>query len=270
MYRIIEHTSIPNTILTSMDKSETQEPPQYEDAMAIPSGQAPAYDAGISASANASASSTTALGTTVTIDPTGTSVIKLPHDNHEPFYTFSTSLLQAGSFGSINVSRLDKETGESVAIYAIADEFISPLHPVRHAFRNVRVRHSTGVFAAIGLRKVVWDFITQAPIPLKDGKLDPHAKETKEGGTEGNYLVSLGGDEVGVQNNLLRFYDGKWVDEKDKVLALAREGGAECQGMPVLSVVKDLDQGMLDFLICAWCVALWKVIGKRTRRLSRS
>jgi hypothetical protein len=252
-----------------MDENEVQELPQYEDTTTIPYDQAPAYEAGTSTSASARASRT-ALGTTVTIDPTGTSVFELPLGNDKPLYTFSTSLLQAGSFGSIDVSRPDKNTGEPVAIYAIADEFISPLHPVRHAFRNVMVRHSTGVFAAIGLRKVVWDFITQAPIPLKDGKLDPKAKETKEGGTEGNYLVALGGDEVGVQENLLRFYDGKWVDGKDEVLALAREGGAECQGMPVLSVVKGLDQGMVDFLICAWCVALWKVIGKRARRHSRS
>jgi hypothetical protein len=251
-----------------MDESEVQGLPQYEDTATIPYDQAPAYEAGTSASAGAS--SRTALGTTVTIDPTGTSVIELPLGSDKPLYTFSTSLLQAGSFGSIDISRPDKNTGKPVAIYAIADEFISPLHPVRRAFRNVRVRHSTGVFAAIGLRKVVWDFITQAPIPLKDGKLDPQAKETKEGGTEGNYLVTLGGDEVGVQENLLRFCDGKWVNEKDEVLALAREGGVECQGMPVLSVVKDLDQEILDFLICAWCVALWKVIGKRARRHSRS
>jgi formate dehydrogenase maturation protein FdhE len=66
-----------------------------------------------------------------------------------------------------------------------------------------------------------------------------------------------------LQEDLLRFYDGKWVDEKDEVLALAREGGAECGGMPVLSVIKKLDQEMMDFLISAWCVTLWRDIGMR-------
>jgi len=56
------------------------------------------------------------------------------------------------------------------------------------------------------------------------------------------------------------------VSENDEVLALAREGGAYCAGMPLLSVVKYLDQGMMDFLISAWCVTLWGEVGKRARR----
>jgi hypothetical protein len=99
------------------------------------------------------------------------------------------------------------------------------LHGVRPAFRNVRVRRSTG-FTVLGVRKVLWDFVTEAPIPLKDGKIDKQATVGKTSGTAGNYLVTLDGDEVGLQKDLLRFYDGKWVDEKDEVLALATEGGA--------------------------------------------
>jgi hypothetical protein len=68
---------------------------------------------------------------------------------------------------------------------------------------------------------------------------------------------------IGVTRDLLRFSDQKWVNDKDEVLALAREGGAECEGMPVLSVIKDLDQGVMDFLISAWCVTLWGELGKR-------
>jgi hypothetical protein len=33
--------------------------------------------------------------------------------------------------------------------------------------------------------------------------------------------------------------------------------------MPVLSVIKKLDQEMMDFLISAWCLTLWRDIGKR-------
>jgi hypothetical protein len=35
--------------------------------------------------------------------------------------------------------------------------------------------------------------------------------------------------------------------------------------MPVLSVTKDLDQEMIDFLVSAWCVTLWRDVGKRAR-----
>jgi hypothetical protein len=108
----------------------------------------------------------------------------------------------------------------------------------------------------------VWDFTTEAPIPPKDGKIDVNATGGATGGTSGTYLITLGG-EIGVAKHLLRFYDEKWVDENDEVLALAREGGAECEGMPVLSVIKDLDQEMMDFLISAWCATLWNDIGKR-------
>jgi hypothetical protein len=41
------------------------------------------------------------------------------------------------------------------------------------------------------------------------------------------------------------------------VVALERDGGAEVGGMPVLSVTKDLDVEMMDFLLSAWCVTMW-------------
>jgi hypothetical protein len=59
-----------------MDKAKEHALPQYEDEVAIPYEEAPVYNA--SSSASASASSKNELGTTLTIDPTGMSIIKLP------------------------------------------------------------------------------------------------------------------------------------------------------------------------------------------------
>lgn len=67
---------------------------------------------------------------------------------------------------------------------------------------------------------------------------------------------------------MLRFYSGKCIDEDGEVIALEREGGVECKGMPVLSVTKHLGQEMMDFLVSAWCVTIWGEVGKRARRLS--
>jgi hypothetical protein len=77
-----------------------------------------------------------------------------------------------------------------------------------------------------------------------------------------------------VRKNLLQFFQGKWVAydpvEEGEVVALEREGGAECEGMPMLSFTKELDQDMMDFLVSAWCVTLWGEVGKRARRLSKT
>ncbi|KAE8444943.1 hypothetical protein EG329_014070 [Mollisiaceae sp. DMI_Dod_QoI] len=231
-----------------MDNAKEDALPEYVDEPLIPYEDAPAYEAGSSSSTG------NPLGTTLTIDPTGMSIIKLPLSNAPPSYAFSTSLLDINSFSSVKISRPDSKSGGNVAVYAIADQYISPLHRVRPPFKNVTVERSTGLFAAIGLRKTAWTFVTQLPIPPKNGK-KTDGKDTDV--TTGAYLVTLGGDEIGVQTDLLRLADGKWVDEKEEVIALAREGGADCEGMPVLSVVKDLDQEMMDFLISAWCVTLW-------------
>lgn len=244
-----------------MDRAEERTLPQYEDEAPAPYEDAPVYEAG----ASATASTKNALGTTLTIDPTGKSIIKLPLGNDLPHYTFSTSLLHVHTGSSVDICRTDKTGGKPLAVYAIAEQFISPLHSVPSRFKNVLVRNSAGVFAKIGLRKAVWDFSTQTPIPLKGGKVDWEAGAANTGANSGAFLITLSGD-VGVQHDLLQFYDGKWVDEHDEVLALAREGGAECKGMPVLSIIKDLDQEMMDFLISSWCVTLWGDVGKRAHR----
>lgn len=245
-----------------MDKAKEHALPQYEDEAAIPYEEAPVYNANSSASANASAKNE--LGTTLTIDPTGMSIIKLPLGSALPYYTFSTSLLHVYTASSVDIRRTDKNSGKPLAVYAIAEQFMSPLHSVPPRFKDILVRNSAGIFANIGLRKVVWDFSTQAPIPLKDGKVNWQAEDETTGRANGGYLIT-GSGYVGVQKDLLQFYEGKWVDEYGEVLALAREGGAECKGMPVLSVTKDLDQEMMDFLVSAWCVTLWRDVGKRAR-----
>jgi hypothetical protein len=115
----------------------------------------------------------------------------LPVGSAPPYYTLSTSLLHVHTSSSVNVSRQDKNSGKPLALYAITEEFISALHRVQQAFRNVRVRRSTGIFTALGLRKVLWDFITEAPIPLKDGKIDKQATVGKTGGTAVTIWLSL-------------------------------------------------------------------------------
>jgi hypothetical protein len=221
--------------------------------------EVPAYEAGTSSSAG------NALGTTLTIDPTGTSIIELPLGGGPPVYTFSSSLLHVHSLSpGVDVSRPDPHSGESIPLYSVAERFIAPLQPVQPLFKNVTAVRSSGLAAAIGLRKIVWDFSTQVPIPVdKSGKIIEQG--IASGDSVGVYLMTLGPDGIGVQKDLLRFFDGKWVAEDDEVLAIAREGGAECEGMPVLSVIKKLDQGMMDFLIAAWCVTLWGELHKRTR-----
>jgi hypothetical protein len=48
----------------------------------------------------------------------------------------------------------------------------------------------------------------------------------------------------------------------DEVVALEREAGAEVGGMPVLSVMRELDVEMMDFLVLAWCVTMWVEVGR--------
>jgi hypothetical protein len=245
-----------------MDKAKEHALSQYEDIEdepPIPYEEAPAYEAGTSTSSG------NALGTTLTIDPTGMSVIKLPLGSAPPYYTFSKSLLHVNSFSSVDVSRAALDGGKSLALYAIAEEFISSLHHhVRPDFKNVAVSRSTGMFAAIGVRKVVWSFSVQDPIPLKEGKkIDGQVKAGEGSKTTGGYLWTVGNGPIGVTRDLLQFSEQKWVNDHNEVVALAREGGAECEGMPVLSMTKDLDQETMDFLISAWCVTLWGELGKR-------
>ena len=56
----------------------------------------------------------------------------------------------------------------------------------------------------------------------------------------------------------------------DEILALEREGSVEeCAGMPMLSLMREFDQDMMDFMVAAWCVMHWGDVGKRVRRMSK-
>ncbi|PMD29476.1 hypothetical protein L207DRAFT_642441 [Hyaloscypha variabilis F] len=193
------------------------------------------------------------------------SIIELPLGSGPPLYTFSSSLNHVHSLSpGIDISRPDAHSGESLKIYSVAERFIQPLHAVPPLFRNITAFRPTGLAAAMGLRKTVWDFCTMTAIPKEaGGRTDPQASSSGE--AMGDFLVTLGGDGIGRLRDLLRFSDGKWATENDEVIALAREGSPECEGMPVLSVIKELDQMTLDFLIAAWCVTLWGELHKRTR-----
>lgn len=248
-----------------MGKENEADLAPYEDASDIPTyEEAPAYKAGPSTHthSHAPAQAENPLGTTLTFDPTGKSIITLPLSNDPPLYTFSKTLIHLGTFDEVDMFRPSTNT----PLYAIADRFINPLHPVPSMFKDVTVARSTGIARLIGLRKTVWDFITSVPIPLdRDGNMDD--KVAKGAGVgdvyRGGFLMTLGSDGIGMQKHLLRFYDGKWVDEHDEVLALAREGGPDLKGMPVLSVVKKLDRNMMDFLMAAWINTLWGEVGRR-------
>ena len=134
------------------------------------------------------------------------------------------------------------------------------------------VSRTHGLLAAANLKEIVWQFTTNVPQKSADGvdgrntKIDAPPPVVLE-----IYDNMFGGPLPGmVHKVLLRYYSGKWVDDDNEVIALAREGGEACEGMPVLSVVKDLDLEMMDFLVAAWCVTMWGEVGKRTRRMSKS
>ena len=103
--------------------------------------------------------------------------------------------------------------------------------------QDVLVTRTHGLCTTANLNEVEWDFSTYVPQKIDVPK------------------------PVAVQAYGSLF--GKWVGYDDEVVALAREGGEECEGMPVLSVVKGLDLEMMDFLVSAWCVAMWGEVGKR-------
>ncbi|KUJ13793.1 uncharacterized protein LY89DRAFT_147303 [Mollisia scopiformis] len=173
------------------------------------------------------------LGTTLTLDPTGQSIITLPlSSSSPPLYTLSTSLLQVTSFSAVKILAPD-----STPLYSISEQFITPIHtPVPSIYKNVTAFRSTGLAARIGLRKVVWDFFTQIPIPVdKDGK----AVKDGEPAAGGAWL-HVDGMDLGKEKLILRFKEGKWLDPE-----------------------------MMHFLVSAWCVVFWKEVGKRVKQFKQ-
>jgi len=77
-----------------------------------------------------------------------------------------------------------------------------------------------------------------------------------------------------IQKPLLQYVDAKWisidVNLNGETIAFERERSEESQGMPMLTVIKNLDEDTMDLLVSAWCVRLWGEIGKMARGKRRS
>jgi len=216
----------------------------------------------------------TPAGPTLAIDPTGMFINELPA-RAQPLYSLSTSLLNVHSRSSVYISRSarsgDGDTS-SLDVYAIGYCFITPLHSREMQLQDVMVTRTHGLLTMLNLKEIEWDFSANVPQETL-GSADGGNTET-DGPQQvvlGAIVSMFGGPPPGmVQKGVLRYYSGKWVDDDDEVVALAREGDEACEGMPALSVVKDLDLEMMDFLVSAWCVTMWGEVGKRARQMSKS
>jgi hypothetical protein len=244
-----------------MDNTTEHALPLYDHEEAPNNKELPSYEAGPSVGSQHVLST----GPTVAIDPTGMFINELPAKDAQPLYSLSTSLLNVNNRSSVHISRPTRSSsGEtsSLNVYAIGYCFISPLHNRKMMQQDVTATRTHGLLVGTNLKEVVWDFSTNVPRESADG-VDGRDAEA--------YGSLFSGPPPGtVQKSLLQYYSGKWVNSDDEVVALAREGGEACDGMPVLSVVKDLDLEMMDFLVSAWCVTMWGEVGKRARHMSKS
>jgi hypothetical protein len=243
-----------------MDNTIEHALPLYDHEEAPNNKELPSYEAG------PSVGMLHVLSTrpTLAIDPTGM-FINEPARDAQPLYSLSTSLLNVNNRSSVHISRPTRSSGgetSSLNVYAIGYCFISPLHNRKMMLQDVTVTRTHGLLVGTNLKEIVWDFSINVPRESANG-MDGRNTEA--------YGSLFAGPPPGtVQKGLLQYYSGKWVDGDDEVVALAREGGEACEGMPVLSVVKDLDLEMMDFLVSAWCVTMWGEISKRARHMSKS
>jgi hypothetical protein len=232
----------------------------------------PAYDRDVAPSYDAHPAYT---GLMLTLDPTGLSIKDLSRKDSPPLYSFSTSLLHVNTGTSLHVKRLESRESETsyLPVWAIGEHYMAPLHTRTKKLREILVARSHGLTVWAHLREIVWDFSTRVPLKKGEG-MDGLKAGGSIGPTDPVYLIGVGAGPGTVRKNLLQFFQGKWVAydpvEEGEIVALEREGGAECEGMPMLSFTKELDQDMMDFLVSAWCVTLWGEVGKRARRLSKT
>lgn len=253
-----------------MDDAPDHALPSYERGGGAPSYEhAPSYDAAPRAGSTPAAS--TSPGPTLTLDPTGMFIREIPSTDAPPLYTLNNSLLHVGLGSSVQVERSVRQGDQvtSVPVYTIGDRYISPLLSRKAMLQNISVARTSGIFAMAHLREIVWDFLTYV-VPAKPQGEGAQAKKDYHPPTADGFLIGLTTDTRAVQRHLLRFYGGKCVGEDDEVLALERDGGVECGGMPVLSLTRTLDQEKMDLLVSAWCVTMWGQVGKRARRLSEA
>ena len=235
----------------------------------------PTYDRNVAPPYDPSTSTANPAGwMTITIDPTGVLVKKLPASDSAPLYYLSKTLLHVNMGTSIHVKRAAGEAGadSSLDVWAIGDHYIAPTHTHRKLFKEILVARSHGLFVWARLREIVWDFSTRVALKKGEG-MDGLKAGGSIGPTDPAYLIGIANGPGTRRKTLFQSFSGKWIcyepNEEGEIIALEREGGAECAGMPVLSIQRELDQDMLDFLISAWLVTLWGELGKRVRRLSK-
>ena len=242
-----------------MDKAEEQSLPSYDHEPLAPS-----YEA----NSRPGKPHLLTTGMNLTLDPTGMFIKAIPANDAPPVYVLSATLLHVHSTTSIHVKRPESQDAESLlTVYAIGEHFISPLqHTHNREYRHVTAARSHGFLVTAGVREIIWDFSTR--VPLKKGEIEANANAPYVP-TDPVYMIGTRPGPGTVQKHLLQLYRGKWVDDDDEVVALEREGGAECEGMPVLSVMRDLDVELSDFLVSAWCVTMWGEVGKRAKRMRK-
>ncbi|KAH8808710.1 hypothetical protein F5884DRAFT_858232 [Xylogone sp. PMI_703] len=208
---------------------------------------------------------------TLTLDPTGLTIGPLPteHPDIPVHYSLSSSLLKVNIGSSIHVRRqrhgLERRPSEggietsSIPVYAIGDCYMKPMHTRRQKLQNILVSRNTGILVATHLKKKAWDFCTAVPVKGMDvlKSLDPI------------FVLGAGPQPTVMQRPLLQYYDSKWVSYESSAegdaIAFEKQGGDGSRGMPMLTIVKNLDEEMIDFLVSAWCVKLWEEAGKIAR-----
>ena len=258
-----------NNFSHQMDNTIEPALPLYDHKEAPNNEGLPSYKAG------SSVGNVLSAGPTLVIDPTGMFINELPARDAQPIYSLSTSLLNVNNRSSVHISRPTRSSGgetSSLNVYAIGYCFISPLHNRKMMMQDIMVKRTHSLLATASLKEIVWDFSINIPQKSADSV---DGRNTEIGVLQPAIVQSFdslcGEAPPGtVQKGLLQYYSGKWVDDNDEVVALVREGGEECEGMPVLSVVKNLDLEMVDFLVSAWCVTMWGEVGKRARHMTKS
>lgn len=213
---------------------------------------------------------------TITLDRTGMVIKKLPQSDSTPLYYLNKTLLDVNMGSSVHIKRAEGGAGEasSLDVWAIGDGFMTPLHTHKKIFREVLVARSHGLLVWARIREIVWNFSTR--VPLKAGEAGDNLSAAWTGPSD---AVALVGVDIGKvketrRQQLYQMFGGQWIgyenNDKGELIALEREGGAECDGMPVMSIQKELGQDSLDFLVAAWLVTMWGEVGKRVRRLGKS
>ncbi|RFU23977.1 hypothetical protein B7463_g12361, partial [Scytalidium lignicola] len=194
---------------------------------------------------------------TLSLDPTDMSIGPLPteHPDVPVHYSLTSSLLKVNIGSSIHVRRqrygLQRRPSEgnieisSIPVYAIGDCYMKPMHSRNPKLQHILVSRSTGIFVSARFRKKAWEFCTPVPVKGTDVRksIDPI------------FVLGAGPQPTVVQRHLLQFYDSKWVsyqlNDDGEAIAFEKEGGEQSKGMPILTIVKNLEEEMMDFLVSA-------------------